>query len=128
VGPRAGPKEKLMSDNLRINYVELPARDLDAAQRFYEAAFGWSFTDYGPEYRAFSDGSLDGGFYRADKSASRDAGSALIVLYAGDLEAARERVLAHGATLVQDIFGFPGGRRFHFADPNGNELAVWSDG
>ena len=117
-----------MSENLRINYLELPARDLDVAQRFYEAAFGWSFTDYGPEYRAFSDGTLDGGFYRADRSASRNEGSALIVLYAGDLEAARARVLEHGATLVEDIFSFPGGRRFHFADPNGNELAIWSAG
>ena len=117
-----------MGDNLRINYLEFPARDLDAVQQFYEAAFGWSFSDYGPEYRAFSDGSLEGGFYRADRSASRDGGSALVVLYARDLEAARARVVEHGATIVQDIFSFPGGRRFHFTDPNGNELAIWSDG
>ena len=117
-----------MGDNLRINYLEFPARDLDAVQQFYEAAFGWSFSDYGPEYRAFSDGSLEGGFYRADRSASRDGGSALVVLYALDLEAARARVVEHGATIVQDIFSFPGGRRFHFTDPNGNELAIWSDG
>jgi len=117
-----------MGDDLRINYLEFPARDLDAVQQFYEAAFGWSFTDYGPEYRAFSDGCLDGGFYRADRSASRDAGSALVVLYARDLEAARARVVEHGAAIVEDIFSFPGGRRFHFADPNGNELAIWSDG
>lgn len=117
-----------MPENLRINYVELPARDLDAAQAFYEAAFGWSFTDYGPTYRAFNDGAFDGGFYRADLASSTAAGAALVVLYARDLEAAREAVVRHGGTVVRDIFSFPGGRRFHFTDPNGNELAVWSDG
>ena len=116
-----------MPASLKINYLELPARDLDAVQRFYEGAFGWSFVDYGPEYRAFHDGFIDGGFYRADAASVRDDGAALIVLYAEDLEAARETVVRNGGRIVQDIFSFPGGRRFHFADPNGNELAVWSD-
>lgn len=116
-----------MPQDRKINYLELPARDLDAVQRFYEGAFGWSFTDYGPEYRAFNDGFIDGGFRRADASSSASNGAALIVFYAQDLEGTRARVIANGGTIVEDIFPFPGGRRFHFADPNGNELAVWSD-
>jgi predicted enzyme related to lactoylglutathione lyase len=111
----------------QINYLELPARDLDAVQRFYEDAFGWSFTDYGPEYRAFNDGFINGGFYKADASSSTGNGAALIVLYGEDLEKTQEVVLSHGGTIVKEIFSFPGGRRFHFADPCGNELAVWSD-
>jgi hypothetical protein len=111
----------------KIDYLELPARDFDAIQAFYEKAFGWSFTDYGPEYRAFNDGKLDGGFYRSEARSATANGAALIVLYANDLERTRERVLASGGSLVKDIFSFPGGRRFHFADPHGNELAVWSD-
>ncbi|HET6603151.1 MAG TPA: VOC family protein [Xanthomonadaceae bacterium] len=116
-----------MQTDQKIDYLELPARDFDAVQRFYEQAFGWTFVDYGPAYRAFSDGKIEGGFRHADARSTTANGGALIVLYAVDLEATRERVLASGGTLLLDIFAFPGGRRFHFADPNGNELAVWSD-
>ena len=116
-----------MPQDQKIDYLELPARDFDAVQGFYEKAFGWTFTDYGPEYRAFTDGKLDGGFYPSDKCSSTKTGAALIILYARDLEATRDKVLASGGTVVQEIFSFPGGRRFHFSDPNGNELAVWSD-
>ena len=111
----------------KINYLELPARDLDATQAFYTGAFGWAFTDYGPTYRAFNDGFIDGGFYMSDASSSTSNGAALVVLYGKDLEHTRDKVLRNGGTIVKDIFPFPGGRRFHFADPNGNELAVWSD-
>ncbi|HKI51609.1 MAG TPA: VOC family protein [Geothermobacteraceae bacterium] len=116
-----------MSVDQKIDYLELPARDLDAVQSFYEKAFGWAFTPYGPDYRAFNDGKLDGGFYRAGLKSSTATGAALIVLYASDLEKTRKQVLAAGGSIVKEIFTFPGGRRFHFADPNGNELAVWSD-
>lgn len=116
-----------MPADQKINYLELPARDLDAIQKFYEGAFGWTFTDYGPDYRAFNDGFIDGGFRKADAASSTTNGAALIILYAADLERTRDRVLRSGGTLVQEIFSFPGGRRFHFADPNGNELAVWSE-
>jgi uncharacterized protein len=116
-----------MSVDQKIDYLELPARDLDAVQQFYQQAFGWEFTAYGPDYRAFSDGVMNGGFYRADRHSSTDNGAALIVLYASDLEQAQETVLASGGRLAKVIFSFPGGRRFHFRDPNGNELAVWSD-
>ncbi|MEZ5651028.1 MAG: VOC family protein [Burkholderiaceae bacterium] len=114
--------------NLRINYVELPANDFDAVQAFYAGAFGWAFTDYGEQYRAFSDGHLEGGFTRSEKVSRVTSGAALVILYAPDLEAARDAVLRHGGRLSADIFAFPGGRRFHFLDPHGNELAIWSDG
>ena len=116
-----------MLEDRRINYVELPARDFDAVQAFYERAFGWTFTDYGPEYRAFNDGKLDGGFFASDLRSSTDHGAALIVLYATELEATRDTIVACGGAVVREIFSFPGGRRFHFTDPHGNELAVWSD-
>ena len=111
----------------KIDYVEFPAVDFDAVQSFYEKAFGWTFTDYGPDYRAFTDGKIDGGFYKSDKQSTTDNGSALVILYAIDLENTRDTVIASGGKIVKDIFSFPGGRRFQFTDPNGNELAVWSD-
>ena len=116
-----------MSADQKINYIEFPAHDLGAARTFYENAFGWKFTDYGENYQAFNDGNMDGGFYRGDLKATYGEGSALIVLYAEDLEGTQEKVVANGATVTREIFSFPGGRRFHFADPVGNELAVWSD-
>jgi len=117
----------MAQEDQKIDYVEFPASDFDAVQAFYEKAFGWQFTDYGPEYRAFNDGKLDGGFRNSTLVASTANGSALVILYAGDLEATREKVIASGGRIVEDIFSFPGGRRFQFADPHGNELAVWSD-
>jgi len=114
-------------DVLKINYIEFPANDFDAVQAFYENAFGWRFTDYGPEYRAFSDDNLDGGFYKSSKASLTENGAALVVLYAKNLVAARDRVVKTGGTIITDIFNFPGGQRFQFADPNGNQLAVWSD-
>jgi uncharacterized protein len=110
-----------------IDYIELPGADLGSAQSFYSAVFGWSFEDFGPDYTSFSDGRLAGGFYRSGSRASVASGSALVVIYATDLESTLARVTEHGGTVIRDIFSFPGGRRFHFADPNGNELAVWSD-
>jgi uncharacterized protein len=116
-----------MPSDKTIDYVELPAKNLDSVQSFYSAAFGWAFTDYGPEYRAFTDGKIDGGFYKSDLHSSTETGAALVVLYADNLEHTKSTITASGGVIVKDIFSFPGGRRFHFADPNGNELAVWSD-
>jgi predicted enzyme related to lactoylglutathione lyase len=115
-----------MPSDKTIDYVELPAADLDKVEAFYAAVFGWRFTDYGPEYRAFADGKLDGGFYRSELCSSTSTGAALIVLFADNLEVVHAQVLANGGTIHKDIFDFPGGRRFHFLDPHGNELAVWS--
>jgi uncharacterized protein len=104
-----------------IDYIEFGATDIAATKRFYTACFGWKFTDYGPDYTAFEDGRLSGGFTKEAKTGS----APLVVLYASELERARAAVLAEHGRIVRDIFSFPGGRRFHFLDPNGNELAVW---
>lgn len=116
-----------MPSDQKIDYVELPADDFDSIESFYSSAFGWSFKDYGPEYRAFSDGTLDGGFFKSHLQSSTANGAALVVLFAIDLEATRDRVVASGGSICREILSFPGGRRFHFSDPHGNELAVWSD-
>ena len=108
----------------RIDYVESPVPDVARARTFYGRVFGWSFTDYGADYASFSDGRLSGGL-RGEKG--RRATGVLVILYAGDLAALRGAVVAAGGRIVRDIYDFPGGRRFHFADPAGNELAVWSD-
>ena len=115
-----------MSEDRTIDYIELPASDLGATKTFYTDVFGWSFEDYGADYTSFSDGRLAGGFMRSGQRSNADEGSALVVLYASDLEATRSRVESAGGRIKTDIFSFPGGRRFHFEDPNGNELAVWS--
>jgi predicted enzyme related to lactoylglutathione lyase len=107
----------------RIDYVEFGATDIAAIKRFYSAVFGWSFTDYGPDYTSFVDGRIAGGFSREAAPGS----SPLIVIYARDLQATYASVKDSGGTILKEIFSFPGGRRFHFTDPSGNELAVWSE-
>lgn len=116
-----------MPTDQRIDYVEFPSNDFDACEAFYTKTFGWSFTDYGPEYRAFNDGHLDGGFFKSELCSATANGAALVILYATDLEATRDKVVSNGGTIGKEIFEFPGGRRFQFLDPHGNELAVWSD-
>jgi predicted enzyme related to lactoylglutathione lyase len=108
----------------QIDYVEFPVTDIPATKAFYAGAFGWKFTDYGPEYVAFEAGNLGGGFALAP---SAGAGGALVILYSSALEASQATVEANGGRISKPVFSFPGGRRFHFLDPNGNELAVWSD-
>jgi hypothetical protein len=114
-----------MREDGKIDYVEMPAGNLPATKAFYSAAFGWSFTDYGPDYAAMSEG-LDGGF-NADAKDPNGATKPLVVLFATDLEAMEAKVKAAGGAIVRPIFSFPGGRRFHFTDPSGNELAVWAE-
>lgn len=108
----------------RIDYIEFPAKDIVKTKSFYTSVFGWKFTDYGPEYTSFEDGRIAGGF---SKRENVTAGGALVVIYSVDLAAAEAAVKAAGGTVVKAIHSFPGGRRFHFTDPSGNELAVWSD-
>lgn len=108
----------------RIDYLEFPATDMDATKKFYSAVFGWEFVDYGPDYASFNDGRLDGGFTTETEVSS--AGP-LVVFFAVNLEDVEASIRQHGGRIVKEIFDFPGGRRFHFADPSGNELAVWSD-
>lgn len=112
-----------MKQTGKLDYLEMPAAHgtLDRVKAFYSAAFSWSFTDYGPTYSAFDEG-LEGGF-QAD--AAEAPAKPLPVLFSEDLEATLEAVEAAGGTVARPIFEFPGGRRFHFIDPAGNELAVW---
>lgn len=111
----------------KINYVELPAKDIEAVKTFFTPIFGWSFVDYGPEYTTFSNQGVDGGFYQSSLTASKERGRVWIVFYSEDLERTQAKIEAADGTILKPIFIFPGGRRFHFADPNGNEVAVWSD-
>jgi predicted enzyme related to lactoylglutathione lyase len=114
-----------MLKNLKLNYVEFPARDIPATKEFFEDAFGWNFTDYGDDYTAFANEGLDGGFYKSDLSSLASNGSALLVLLTDDLEQAQSNVELSGGKISTPIFSFPGGSRFHFIEPSGNEFAVW---
>ncbi|MCG7497996.1 VOC family protein [Vibrio sp. Of7-15] len=116
-----------MNNTEKISYVEFPAKDLEVTKAFFSQAFGWEFVDYGPEYTCFSKQGIDGGFFKSDQSTSTHNGSALVVLYSGNLEQTQAKIMQAGGTIVREVFSFPGGRRFHFSDPNGNEYAVWSD-
>ena len=116
-----------MNKDGKLDYLEFPASDFDQVKSFYSKAFNWQFTDYGPDYTAFNDGRLDGGFYKAAAKSRTENGAVLVVFFAEKLEATRDAVVEAGGTICLDIFSFPGGRRFHFEDPHGNELAVWSD-
>jgi predicted enzyme related to lactoylglutathione lyase len=112
-------------DHHAIDYVEIAASDVAAAKRFYAQAFGWTFSDYGPDYagiRARDDREV-GGLCRSERVI---AGGPLVVLYSDDLDATLASVREAGGRIVKEPFDFPGGRRFHFADPSGNELGVWS--
>ena len=111
----------------KINYVEFSSGNLKATKAFFEKVFSWTFTDYGPDYTAFSDEGLDGGFFASDKSSSTSNGAALIVFYSNDLEATLKKVEQADGKIIKPIFSFPGGRRFHFTEPGGNEFAVWSE-
>jgi uncharacterized protein len=113
-----------MREDGKINYVEFPGANLAEIKRFYGEAFGWAFLDYGPDYVAFEGQGADGGF-SADPAEAPPG--PLVVLFAKDLEAMLAKVRAAGGVVTRPIFSFPGGRRFHFRDPSGNELGVWSD-
>ena len=109
-----------------IDYIEFTVRDLAEAKGFFAAAFGWAFNDYGPEYAGIQapDGDGEVGGLRPGEPAP---GGPLVILYSDDLEATLDAVKAAGGRIVTEPFSFPGGRRFHFQDPSGNELAVWTD-
>jgi len=111
----------------KINYIEFPSTDIDKTKHFFTNVFGWTFTDYGPEYTAFSNAGIDGGFFKSNLSSSTEKGGALIVLYSDSLEKTQLKIEEAGGVIIKPTFSFPGGRRFHFSDPNNNEYAVWSD-
>jgi hypothetical protein len=113
-----------MVAELSINYVEFASRDIARSQAFFEAAFGWRFTSYGPGYVAMDNAGIDGGVAQA----VGEPAPPLVILYARDLDAAEAAAVAAGAEVTRPQYDFPGGRRFHFREPGGNELAIWSDG
>ncbi len=108
----------------RVDYIEFLTTNIEETKGFYSEVFGWDFTDYGPDYTSFTDGRMAGGFTVASEVT---AGGPLVVLYSTDLAEVLTQIRESGGQIVKDIFEFPGGRRFHFTDPSGNELAVWSD-
>lgn len=108
-----------------INYVEFPMTGPMATKAFYGAAFGWRFTDWGPDYISFASRGINGGFALVNEPITPQS-TPLIVLYVDNLEVSLEAVTQAGGQIIRPIYAFPGGRRFHFRDPNGNELAVWS--
>lgn len=118
--------DEMHADN-KISYVEFPARDLEATKLFFTRAFGWEFVDYGADYAYFANQGVDGGFYRSEAASSAANGAALVILFSTALEETQAKVEAAGGEISTPIFTFPGGRRFHFTEPSGNELAVWTD-
>lgn len=106
-----------MNQHEKINYVEFPAKDLEQTKLFFSNVFEWRFVDYGPEYCAFSNAGIDGGFFKSEQTVSTATGSALIVLYSSELEETQQKIEQAGGSVIKPIFSFPGGRRFHFADP-----------
>lgn len=112
-----------IKDN-HINYVEFKANDLEKIKEFYTKSFNWAFTDYGPTYLAFSESGLQGGF---EKTENKIVNGTLVVLYHKNLDFIKNKIIESKGEISKDIFSFPGGQRFHFIDPSGNELAVWSD-
>lgn len=116
-----------MPEHEKIDYLEFPAKDLAKTKTFFQEVFGWSFEDFGPAYTAFSGAGIDGGFFESSQCSSTDNGGSLVVFYSRDLEATLAKIKSAGGILVKPIFPFPGGRRFHFTEPSGNEFAVWSD-
>ena len=107
----------------RIDYIELAVSDIARSRDFYGQAFGWTFKDYGPAYCEFNDGRLTGGFAAGTAT---PGGGPLVILYGDDLEDVQRRIETAGGRIAKPIYSFPGGRRFHFLDPDGYELAVWS--
>ncbi|MBA4744778.1 MAG: VOC family protein [Muricauda sp.] len=111
-------------ETTRIDYIEFKSNDIEKTKAFYSQTFGWTFTDYGPTYTAFSESGINGGFELTTEPITNGV---LIVLYHKDLVAIKDKVIAAGGSVTKEIFEFPGGKRFHFTDSSGNELAIWSE-
>lgn len=118
-----------MNKHEQINYLEFPASNIIATKDFFSTVFNWQFKDYGNEYTAFSslDAGVNGGFYISNKKSLTKEGSVLVVFYSKDLSATKNKIENAGGKISKDTYSFPGGQRFHFTDPSGNEFAVWSD-
>lgn len=118
-----GQEENQNRVDNRIDYIEFNVKDIKAAKAFYGKVFGWEFQDWGPDYASFNDGRLDGGLSQVSELI---AGGPLVIFYSSELEKIRDSIVEAGGKILQEIFEFPGGRRFHFTDTSGNILAVWS--
>ena len=116
-----------MNEHEKINYIEWPAKNLPATKAFFTQVFDWEFRDFGPEYAAFSNQGIDGGFFQSESCSVQADGAALVVFYSRNLQATLDKIEQAGGVIVKPVFSFPGGRRFHFTEPCGNEFAVWSD-
>ena len=116
-----------MSHHHNINYIEIPVKDIEASKRFFSKVFDWSFVDYGPDYAGIIGAGIDAGLFLSDTTVSASRGSVLVVLYSENLKQSQQSITGQDGEITKPIFTFPGGRRFHFCDPNGNEYAVWSD-
>lgn len=116
-----------MHQHEKLNYVEFGSTNINATKQFFERTFDWTFIDYGPEYSAFSGQGLDGGFFKSEFVNQTANGGALLVFYSSDIQATQIKVEQHGGKVIRPIFEFPGGCRFHFTEPSGNEFAVWSE-
>ncbi|PKL45516.1 MAG: hypothetical protein CVV41_00535 [Candidatus Riflebacteria bacterium HGW-Riflebacteria-1] len=110
-----------------IDYIEIPTSDIEQTRKFFGALLGWKFEDFGPAYSCFDDGRMKGGFFESEKRLSTANGSILLVFYTSNLESACEKVCRLGGKISKEIFTFPGGRRFHFTEPCGNEFAFWTE-
>lgn len=110
--------------NNHISYIEFKANDLEKIKDFYTKSFNWKFKDYGPDYSSFTESGLMGGF---EKSENNIINGILVILYHQNLEEIKNKIIENGGKITKEIFDFPGGKRFHFIDPSGNELGVWSD-
>lgn len=111
-----------------INYIEMPTSDIEATKAFYGSAFGWTFQDWAPTYVGFAGAGIEGGFEQDADGRQPSTDGALVILYSADLAASERAVTTAGGTISRPAFDFPGGKRFHFLDPSGNELGVWSEG
>lgn len=116
-----------MNRHEKIDYAEFATTDMNATKSFFTEAFGWNFTDYGPDYADSPDGGITVGFFKGERTSSQKTGGALITFYSENLEAMQVKIEAAGGQIIKPTFSFPGGRRFQFQEPGGNELAVWSD-
>lgn len=119
--------EQWMSLHHTINYLEMPVKNIQSTKDFFSQVFGWEFVDYGPEYSCFLNAGITGGFYLSDQDFTLTKGSPLLVIYSNELANSLQKVTDAGGTISKPVFEFPGGRRFHFLDPNGNEYAIWSE-
>jgi len=111
----------------KINYIEIPVKALASSKAFFNQVFAWTFVDYGDDYAAIVGAGIDGGLYSSDKQVSVQQGSVLVVLYSADLAKTEQAIIHAGGSIIKPVFEFPGGRRFHFCDVNGNEFAVCRD-